>query len=278
MELGIGSIAFIYTAIKKKQFSNSIDLLLHSIEDTLIFTEKNGLRVCEIILDPPEILLSERKREIIDICRNFPSIKKQFHAPYSDLSLCTHNPWIVQATIDCYDQSAKFCKQINAQVLTIHPGDAKFLHHYYNGIKNRLIDSVNILSERIKMHNPALITCLENMPKMAGLFLEYKEITNFFSEVKCNDIYFTWDIGHSWSCDDNIERLWGEINKKIKNIHLVDSLGENSDIHPALGEGNVNFKQVFELTENYDYDGSMIIELHKHEDLPKSIDYVKKFF
>ena len=53
MELVIGSIAFIYNSIKNKKFKNSIDLLLHSIEDTLKFTEKNGLRISEIILDPP---------------------------------------------------------------------------------------------------------------------------------------------------------------------------------------------------------------------------------
>jgi hypothetical protein len=103
MELGIGSIAFIYNSIKNKKFKNSIDLLLHSIEETLKFTEKNGLRISEIILDPPEILLRERIRELIDLCRDYPSIKKQFHAPYADLSLCTQNPWIAQATIDCYD-------------------------------------------------------------------------------------------------------------------------------------------------------------------------------
>ena len=220
----------------------------------------------------------KKKRKLINLCRNYPSIKKQFHAPYADLSLCTHNPWIVKASIDCYDQSAKFCKEINAQVLTLHPGDAKFLHHSYNGIKNKLINSVNTLSERIKKHNPTLTTCLENMPKISGFFLDYNEINKFFSDLKRDDIYFTWDTGHSWSCNDNIEKLWEKINKKIKNIHLVDDLGNFSDIHPTLGEGNVNFQKVFEIAENYNYDGAMIIELHKVENLPKSIEYIRNFF
>ena len=276
MELGIGSIAFIYDSINNGKFSNSIDLLLNSIEKTFTFAEQNNLRMCELIVDPPEILIGENTQEFIDLCNSYPSIEKQLHAPYADLSLCTHNPWILNASIECYAHIAEICRKINAKVYTVHPGDAKFLHHSYNGVRNRLINSVNILLDKIKNDN--LITCLENMPKMMGFFLNYQEIDKFFSEVKRNDIYFTWDTGHSASCDDNIEKLWEKIHTKIKNIHLADDLGNFSDTHPTLGEGNVNFKKVFDLIEKYNYNGALIMELHKVEELSNSIEYIRKYF
>ncbi len=276
MELGIGSIAFVYDSINHGRFNNSIELLLHSIERTFNFAEENEVKVCEIILDPPEILLSEKKQKFIDLCNSYHSIEKQFHAPYTNLSLCTHNPWILEASIECYTQIAEICKNIGVKVYTVHPGDATSLHNYYNGVKNRLIDSVNILLDKIR--NPELYTCLENMPKILGFFLHYQEIGKFFSEIKRDDIYFTWDTGHSSSCSENVEKLWEILHPKIKNIHLVENINGTADTHPVLGEGNVDFEKIFEIVENFNYKGSMIMELHKVEDLPKSIEYIKNFY
>jgi len=276
MELGLGSIAFIYDSINNGGFHNSIELLLHSIERTFDFAEKSDIRVCELILDPPEILIHEERQKFIELCKSYPSIKKQFHAPYAYLSLCAHNPWILDATIECYINSAEICKEIGAQVYTIHPGNAKFLHHSYNGLKNRLIDSVNVLLGKIK--DLDLITCLENMPKMAGFFLNHKEIDKFFTEINRNDVYFAWDTGHTYSCNDHIDLLWEKLHARIKNIHLVEHFENALDIHPILGKGIVDFNKIFELANQYGYKGALVMELHKVEDLPQSIEFIRNFF
>jgi sugar phosphate isomerase/epimerase len=276
MKLGLGSIAFIYDNINRGKFESSKELLLNAIERTFNFAERNDIKICELILDPPEILVSEEKQAFIDLCNSFPSIKKQFHAPYAYLSLCTHNPWILDATIECYIESAEVSKAIGAEVFTIHPGNAQFLHQSYNGVNNCLIDAVNFLLEKIK--NFQLITSLENMPKMAGFFLKHDEFNKFFSDINRGDIFLTWDTGHSASCNDNIEELWNKLHNRIKNIHLVENFKNDLDIHPSLGKGSVDFQLVFELANKFNYKGAMIIELHKVEDLPESIDYIQHFF
>jgi len=276
MELGLGSIAFIYDSINNGEFNNSDDLLLHSIERTFDFAERNNIRICELILDPPEIILNENRQKFIELCKSYPSIKKQFHAPYAYLSLCTHNPWILKATLECYVKSAEICREIGAQVLTIHPGNAKFLHHSYNGIKNRLIDSMVKLLEKIKDLN--LITCLENMPQMAGFFLQHEEIDKFFSKINRNDIYFAWDTGHTYSCKDHLDLIWEKLHTRMKNIHLVEYFENALDIHPTLGKGKVDFDKIFELTDQYNYKGALVMELHKVEDLPESIEFIRKLY
>lgn len=276
MELGLGSIAFIYDSINNGEFYNSDDLLLHSIERTFDFAEGNNIRICELILDPPEIFISENRQKFIELCKSYPSIKKQFHAPYAYLSLCTHNPWILDATKECYVNSAKICKEIGAQVLTIHPGNAKFLHHSYNGLKNRLIDSMDSLLEKIKDLN--LVTCLENMPQMAGFFLNHEEIDKFFTEINRNDIYFAWDTGHTYSCKDHLDLVWETLQSRMKNIHLVEYFENALDIHPTLGKGTVDFKKIIELANHYDYKGALVIELHKVEDLSESIEFIRNLF
>ena len=276
MELGLGSIAFIYDAIENGKFSNSVDLLLNSIERTFHFAEENDLKICEIILDPPEILLSEDRQKFIDMCDSFPKIKKQFHAPFAYLSLCTRNPWILQASLECYITCAEICNEIGAKLYTLHPGNAKFLHHSYNSIKNQLVESIDKLLNEI--NGMGLITCIENMPKFAGFFLNANEINDFYSKVNRSDIYFTWDTGHSWSCYDDIDKLWENQHKRIKNIHLVENLDNALDIHPTLGIGAVDFQKVFDLAEQYSYRGAMIMELHKVEDLLQSIEFIRHFF
>ncbi len=276
MELGLGSIAFIYDSINSGKFSNSINLLLNSIERTFHFAEENDLTICEIILDPPEMLMSESKHVFVDLCKSFPKITKQFHAPYAYLSLCTRNPWILQASIKCYIKCAELCKEIGADLYTLHPGNAKFLHHSYNITKNQMVESVDKLLNEI--NGMSLITCIENMPKFAGFFLNADEINDFYSKINRNDIYFTWDTGHSRSCHDNIDKLWKNQHKRIKNIHLVDDLESVPDIHSTLGSGTVDFQKVFDLAEQYNYKGAMIMELHKVEDLQQSIEFIRNFF
>jgi sugar phosphate isomerase/epimerase len=275
MKLGIGSIAFLYDNIINKRFDYSHELLYDAFERTLIFAEDNGIGICEFMLDPPEILLSKEKSRFIKLFDSFPSIDKQFHAPYVDLNLCSLNEWIRKATIKVYEQNAEFAHEVNADLLTIHPGSMKFLHHSYRNVYNKLRDSVKELLERIS--DLEVIICLENMQNKSGIFLNVDEITKFFKETRRNDLYFTWDTGHSWTSNLDVEELWKNLHSKIKNIHLVDNYYILEDTHPELGSGNVNFSKVFEISQEYDYEGSYIMELHNAEDLSNSLDYIYKY-
>jgi sugar phosphate isomerase/epimerase len=275
MELGLGSIAFIYDSIKNSRYNQSDELLLYSIDRTFEFAEENDIKICELILDPPELLINGNRHKFIDLCDSYPSIKKQFHAPYAYLSLCTHNPWILDATLECYIKSAEICEEIGAQVLTLHPGNAEFLHHSYNGINNPLIDSINKLLEEIE--DLKLITCLENMPQMAGFFLIHNEIDKLFTKINRNDIYFAWDTGHTYSCKDHLELIWEKLHTRMKNIHLVDYFDNSSDLHPMLGRGTVDFDKIFELADQYNYKGALVIELHNVEDLPESLEFMRNY-
>lgn len=277
MKLGLGSIAFIYDNINNGHFEHSNDLLLNAAKRTLDYAEKYGLKIVELMLDPPEILLDEKRYEFIELCENYPSIEKQFHAPYTYLSLITQNPWILNATIECYVECAKILTQIGGNKFTFHPGDGKFLQRSYNNYENKLLESSTRFLDKISGFN--LIPCIENLPKFCNFFQYFDEITKFFDEIHRNDINLTWDTGHYWSCNNNhFEDLWDAMGKKIKNIHLVDNFETISDTHPCLGKGMVDFELVFELTTSHNYNESMIIELHRSEDLCESIDYIRNYF
>ena len=116
------------------------------------------------------------------------------------------------------------------------------------------------------------------MQKRTGILLDFKEIDDFFVKMNRNDIFLTWDTSHYWTCNGNVEELWSKYNSRIKNIHIVDNFDKSSDVHPALGTGKINFSEIFTVTKEYNYSGSMIIEIGSANTLNKSIEFIKNFF
>ena len=164
MELGISSLGFLVDLAMSGKFKNLFNLFFDATESCFKFAEENDNKICEIVLEPPEILMSEKKQEFIDLCNSFSNIKKQVHGPFLDLCLCSHNEFISKASVEAYIESANMCEKINAKILTIHPGLANSLvksFHRYN--KQRLVEAINDLLDLVK--NMDIMICLENMPK-----------------------------------------------------------------------------------------------------------------
>ena len=90
-------------------------------------------------------------------------------------------------------------------------------------------------------------------------------------------MFLTWDTSHSWTCDVDNELLWKKFNRIIKNIHLVDNNCKDTDLHPALGSGKVDFKKIMSIVQSYNYDGALIVELSSAKDLPQSLNFIKKY-
>ena len=119
--------------------------------------------------------------------------------------------------------------------------------------------------------------CIENMPKNVKIFLTVNDIESYFKDLNRNDMFLTWDTSHSWTCDVDNELLWKKFNRIIKNIHLVDNNNKDTDLHPALGSGKVDFKKIMSIVQSYNYDGALIVELSSAEDLPQSLNFIKKY-
>lgn len=275
-ELGISSLGHIIEYGLLGKFENLFDLLLKASEDCLKFAEENNIEVVELVLDPPEILNSTNQQKYIDVINSY-SIKKQIHGPFIDVNLCSHNFNISRASIESYSFTAQICKQIRAKIMTIHPGLANFLINSIREFnKNQLAQSVKKL---LKFTNSMDLTvCIENMPKNCHIMLDENDIDDILSKINHPKIYLTYDTSHFYTCDGNVKKLWEKFHRKIKNIHVVDNFSKNSDTHPPLGTGKINFGEIFEIIENYNYKGSLIIELSSIKELPKSIDYIHNFF
>lgn len=275
MELGVSSLGYIIEYGLSSNYMNLNDLVLKASEDCLIFAEKNKIEIVELVLDPTDVIKEENKDKFIELVNSF-SLKKQIHGPFIDVNLCTHNDIISNASVDSYLKTVKICEDLSVNLLTIHPGLANFLINSirdYN--KVQLAKSMQRLLNSMKSSDVRI--CLENMPKNTHIMLDENDIKKTFAIIDCKDLYLTYDTSHFYTCDGDINILWDYFNKIIKNVHLVDNFSKDSDTHPPLGTGKVNFPEIFEVMKNHEYQGPIIIELSTAKDLPQSIDFIYKF-
>lgn len=107
--------------------------------------------------------------------------------------------------------------------------------------------------------------------------LDENDIKNTLSKINRTDLYITYDTSHFYTCDGDINILWDYFDKIIKNVHLVDNFSKDSDTHPPLGTGKVNFHEIFQVMNNHNYQGPIIIELSTAKDLDQSINFINKF-
>ncbi|MFX1493349.1 MAG: sugar phosphate isomerase/epimerase family protein [Promethearchaeota archaeon] len=276
MELGISSLGFIIELGQSNKYRDVLTLLFDSTEACLNAAELNNINVVELIIDPPKILSDERKGEFIALLNQY-KLKKQIHGPFIDINLCSHNDIIVNASIKSYSEIAKICNEINVKMMTIHPGMANFMIssiREYN--KFQLKKALNQLLNVTSSYN--LMICLENMPKKANIMLDQVDIEEIFSMINRHDLYMTYDTSHFYTNDGNVDSLWKKFHKIIKNVHLVDNFTKDSDTHPPLGTGKINFNRIFEIIKSYNYKGPLIIEISSFKHLQESINFIKKYF
>lgn len=275
MELGISSLGHIIEYGLSGNYISLMDLLFKASEACLNYAENNDITTVELVLDPPEVFNDENQHKLIELVNSY-SLKKQIHGPFIDVNLCSHNQIISNASVESYAKTAKICNETGSKILTIHPGLANFL---INSIRDHnKVQLAQAINKLLKFTNNLEINvCLENMPKNCYIMLDENDIEDTFLKIGRNDIYLTYDTSHFFTCDGNVKILWEKFHRIIKNVHLVENFSKNSDTHPPLGTGKINFLEIFEVIKSYDYSGPFIIELSSARDLSQSIDFVRKF-
>ena len=274
MQLGISSLGFLIELGLSNKYYDLFDLLYRSTQTCLETAESQGIEIVELVIDPPEILNKTNKSKFIELI-NSHSIKKQIHGPFIDVNLCSHNKIISEASIKAYIETVKLCKSIDSNLMTIHPGVTNFLNaslKQYN--KEQLKHAIHQL---LNFSTPLeIMICLENMPKKTGIMLDEKDIEDVLLIINHEKLFLTYDTSHFYTVDGNVKLLWKNFHNKIKNIHIVDNFSKETDTHPQLGKGKINFKEIFNTIQKYNYKGPLIIELSSIKDLENSLNYIYK--
>jgi len=275
MELGISALGHIFDLALTSNFKDLKDLQLKASEECLNFAEQHGIDIVELVIDLPEVFDNENLQKFVELVNSY-TLKKQVHGPYVDLNLCSHNNRISYASQESYNETIKLCYQINAKIITIHPGYANFMLPPIREFNlKQLKQAIHGLLDFINNQN--LSICLENMPQNAYIMTNNENIEKIFSTIGRDDLFITYDTSHFYTCNGDVKYLWTKFHSSIKNVHLVDNFSKFTDTHPPLGTGKIKFKEIFDVIRNYNYKGPMIIELASAKSLNQSINYINKF-
>ncbi|MFW9826970.1 MAG: sugar phosphate isomerase/epimerase family protein [Candidatus Thorarchaeota archaeon] len=275
MELGISSLGYLSDIDLDKNYKNPIDLQIESFKQSLDFSEKNGIKIVELVIEPTNILKKENHHKLVDLVKSY-SLQIQIHGPFIDMNLCSYNKNISQASVQSYLDTIEFCHELNSKTITIHPGYANFLLKSIRSFNtHQLKKNINILLDLSNKYE--IDMCLENMPKNANIMTDHINIKKVYENINREDLFLTYDTSHYFMSNGNVEQLWKKFSNKIRNIHIVDSFDKKSDKHPELGIGIINFKEIFEVIKSYNYNGPLIIELSSSKSLSKSINFINKF-
>ncbi len=276
MKLGISSLGHLVDKALRGKAKTMIDLLITSTEACFKFAEKNNIKEVEVILDPPEIYSSQNRRRFVDLCNSYSSINKQIHAPFTDLSICSFNINISRASVKSCIDATEICEEIGAKVIVVHPGIG---HYLINTIrehnKKQLIRAVNELLDATAKFD--VMVCIENMPQDAYMLANERDVEEFLTNLNRDDIFLTFDTSHAWTCDMNNEIYWEKFHDIVKNVHLADNVNKETDLHPALGSGKIDFQQIINLVKKYKYTGNLIVEIITGRALKKSIAHIRQF-
>ncbi|MFA6842984.1 MAG: sugar phosphate isomerase/epimerase family protein [Bacilli bacterium] len=193
-------------------------------------------------------------------------IEHVMHLPFGrDSNFSQDNPEVWERYLKAID----YGKMFNVNKFTLHLGSSN---------ESNLINVSKKLKKLCEYAYPGNIM-IENMPSRAeygATLAEFQEIFKLVDMPNCKLIY---DTGHGHVAFNDMK---AEVNflhvlkPYLYHIHLNDNNGE-SDMHAPIGEGNINFYQLFKELADY-YELVCIEILYKDvNDLRKYYKDVQKF-
>lgn len=177
------------------------------------------------------------------------------HAPYHDANIATLNHDIGEVVMkqnkDCIDVA----EELGAEIVVIHPGfvsSRKFKREkcFYKMV-SRLTKLCDYASDRDVM------LTIENLAsKKKAMGVKSSEVLRIFEEVNCDNLGLTLDIAHANTVEEGPVEFAKNVKPFVEHLHVSDNVG--SDDHLSVGQGDIDFREVFEVL--MPFDGMAVVE------------------
>ena len=248
-----------------------------NIYKTIDFTVENGMNAVEINMNIPIYFpenFTKEERKKIKYYAKSKAVEITMHAP-EDINLLQLHESVRKAGIERLKEVIQFGIDIGASRITLHVGSAvcftlvdrkSYMEEFY-GEKYKQILRTS-LQELIHLAGDKIFICVENSGRFPKIVVQ-----EVLQELLENDnLYLTWDIGHSYENKYNEVEFFIRNIDKVRTCHIHDNNGKSD--HQIIGTGNLNFAKHFKLMESKDI--VYIIEVRPRENAVKSLEMLKK--
>lgn len=213
--------------------------------------------------DQSEMLFPQISSKLKDL-----SVEYTIHPPAWDINLTSENKAIREASYSEYMKAIQFASMIGASHVVIHPGfcfspvfDKKLAQQRATDYIKRLCEIAKPLNVKLAIENVGyngssiftqneFISFLENMDEIAGYLI---------------------DIGHAHLNEWDIPQVLKDLKNRILALHIHDNDG-TSDDHLPIGEGTIQWKEIFEAINELSTDCQLILEYAPGTSLEKLVE------
>ena len=236
----------------------------NSLDDSLEFIESLGIKYVELLHQYPT------EEFDLDILNSF-NLDYTIHAPFMDVNIAALGSKSRANSIEQIKDSIDLANQIDAKVVVVHPGLIPFLAREMPEEVYKVSDN-SIKEIGDYSHDLGVNTTIENMPAFETMI--YQDMNRLNETLVEFDMGMTFDIGHAHHSGISPDEMYSD---SIKHIHAHDNMGDE-DSHLALGEGNIQLKDIITTFENKKYDGIYMIEVNNKDSIKKSLEFFKNNF
>lgn len=241
----------------------TVDIIFDTLADA-------GCDAVEFWLETPSFWLKGLPVPVLqEAIQTHPAIRSvSVHAPVLDLNPCSVNPDVADISVQWACRAITIAEQINARVVTIHPGrrtakrpvsiaDKKRLAHYLSEVQTCAASA-------------GIPVALENMEsKINSLLPTPHDLISVLEKEPW--LFFTLDIAHTFAGKENEAAEYIEhLCNRIAVVHV--SACVDGRMH-CRSKGNAGVAQVLTRLAEYGYAGPLILEIEDlifQPDLPLS--------
>ena len=246
-----------------------------------------GFDAIEILADRPHLYppdysterLTELKRKLDNVGLSVSNLNSFTLFAVGDMH---HPSWIereeekrqirIQHTKNCISLAAK----LDCNNISIQPGGK--VEHYSSEVAMEIFLSG---LEQVIPHARQLGVKILVEPEPDLLMENAVQFEKFLSKVDDSVVGLNCDLGHFYCAGEDPAEVIKRFAHVIGHIHIEDIKNRVHD-HKICGQGDMDFRQIFDTLNEIDYNGFISVELYPYQDNPvdagrESLEFLKRF-
>jgi len=247
-------------------------IYLSALRDFVGFARDNRFEVIELVT-VPAIHSGVLAGIAADIGQSITGFRKvTCHLPLGEVNIAALHPGIRREAIEETKRDIDICAEVGISEAIIHPGCFATMPDFYRLVESeiRALAELSVLEIYEHCKQKGIRLSVENLPRHEPLFQKPHE---FYSLAR-NGLGLVLDTVHAFQSGVDPVDFIETLGNSISEVHLTDGVSSDSVAHHAIGQGEVDCLAVLDELQRRRFQGTIMLEVERKEDVVKSMRYL----
>lgn len=255
--------------IYSHDFLTMKEKLLLTQQTTLDFAKTHNLKYVELSILDPHSIKDINQKEFQNLLSSY-DFKYTYHAPIFEVNLGATNEQWRKLSVKILNEHIQFASKMDIENIVIHPYRPMGLDMFF--LERIIENTFKSITEINNKNDTKVKILLENLPNITELF------NNPETLLLLENCLFCYDTAHANCAGFDQEVFIKALGKKICEVHAIDGIRNQPDMHLPIGKGDIDFKETHKALKDIKYNGPVILEAFSIEDATPSIKKLKDIF